>query len=346
MRKVVIHRAGGYDQLRLEEHNEPRPSRGDVRIAVRAIGINYADCIVRMGLYESAKKYVGWPITPGFEVAGVVDALGPDVTEFREGDEVFAVTRFGGYASSLVVPVHQVRGRPAALSMEQAAAFPSVHLTAWYALHALAHVTAGESVLVHSAAGGVGTAALQLARAAGLNAVGVVGGSHKVETVRQLGAEPVDKSRENLWRRAKRLAPEGYDVVLDANGVETLGQSYAHLGKGGRLIIYGFHTMLPRSSKGSRGAVRWAKLAWGWLRTPRFNPLALTGDNRSVMGFNLSYMFEKSALLVEGMDALLAGIEAGDLQGAPVTTYPLDRVADAQRDLESGQTIGKLVLVP
>lgn len=134
--------------------------------------------------------------------------------------------------------------------------------------------------------------------------------------------------------------------MLDANGVETLGQSYAHLGKGGRLIIYGFHTMLPRSSKTSRGAVRWAKLAWGWLRTPRFNPLALTGDNRSVMGFNLSYMFEKSVLLVEGMDALLAGIKAGDLQGAPVTTYPLDRVADAQRDLESGQTIGKLVLVP
>src|SRR5690606_30795686 len=122
---------------------------------VQAAGVNYADCVVRMGLYESAKKYVGWPITPGFEFAGRVDALGEGTPGLAPGDEVFGVTRFGGYASSVVVPRHQVFRRPAVCSPDEAAAFPSVHLTAWYALFELAHPRPGSTLLVHSAAGGV-----------------------------------------------------------------------------------------------------------------------------------------------------------------------------------------------
>src|SRR5262249_320369 len=147
-RKIVVHSAGGHDHLKLETAPVPVPKPGEVRIDVRAIGVNYADAVVRMGLYASAKEYVGWPITPGFEVSGLVGGVGSGVTDLRVGDEVFAVTRFGGYASHVVVERRFVFRRPAAVSFEQAAAIPAVYMTAWYALFELAHPRRGARVLV------------------------------------------------------------------------------------------------------------------------------------------------------------------------------------------------------
>lgn len=343
MRKVVIPRAGGYEQLRVETGEDPRPGPGEVRIRVRAIGVNYADCVIRMGLYASAKEYVGWPITPGFEIAGEVDAIGEGVTRWTIGARVVAVTRFGGYAEAVCVPEHQVFGVAPWMSLEQAAAIPTVYLTAWYALHVLAHPRPGERLLVHSAAGGVGGALVQLGRLAGCRVIGVVGAAHKLAAVQALGAEAViDKSREPLWRAVERAAPGGCDVICDANGPETLGASYDHLAPGGRLIVYGFHTMLPRTG----GRARWPKLALNFLRTPWFSPLRLTNENRGVLGFNLSYMFARADLLAEGMTQVLGHLGEGRLTPPPVQTYPLAQVAEAHRALESGQTIGKLVLVP
>ena len=161
-KKIVVHSAGGHDRLKLETATVPVPRAGEVRIDVRAIGVNYADAIVRMGLYASAKEYVGWPITPGFEVSGTIGALGSGVTDLAIGDEVFAVTRFGGYATHLAVDRKQVFRRPTNITMEQAAALPAVYMTAWYALFELAHPRRGARVLVHSAAGGVGGALVQM----------------------------------------------------------------------------------------------------------------------------------------------------------------------------------------
>ena len=137
-RQVVIHRAGAYDQLKVEPLAVAEPPPGQVRIAVRAAGVNYADVVVRMGLYSSAKKYVGWPITPGFEVAGEVLAVGEGVDGIAVGEHVFAVTRFGGYTSHLMVPAHQVWHLPQGLSFVEAAGLPAVFGTAWFALHFLA----------------------------------------------------------------------------------------------------------------------------------------------------------------------------------------------------------------
>jgi synaptic vesicle membrane protein VAT-1 len=343
MRKIVIPRAGGYEQLHLEEHPDPRPGPGEVLVDVAAIGVNYADCVVRMGLYESARKYVGWPITPGFEVAGTVRETGAGVGDLAPGTQVLGVTRFSGYATRLALPRGQLFPLPPGLDLPGAAGFPAVHLTAYFALHELCHVRPGQSLLVHSASGGVGCALVQLGRLAGCRVIGVVGAPHKVAVARALGAdEVIDKSREDLWARARALQPAGYDVVLDANGVETLRGSYAHLGSPGKLVIYGFHSMLPRQG----GRPRWLKLALDFLRTPRFSPLRLTGDNRSVLCFNLSYLFEQQAILQEAMARLLGWVAEGRLRPPPVTTYPLARVADAHRDLESGRTVGKLVLIP
>lgn len=343
MQAIVIPRAGSYDQLRLETRPSPPVPPGHVRVAVTACGVNYADCIVRMGLYASAKEYVGWPITPGFEVAGTVAELGDGVDDVAEGDEVLAVTRFGGYASEVVVPRHQVFRRPKGWSDEQAAVLPAVGLTAWYALLELAAPPQGAKLLVHSAAGGVGGMLLQLGRHLGCEVVGVVGGPHKVQTAERLGAHRViDKSAEPLWPAAEAFAPEGYHAIFDANGVATLRQSYRHVAPTGRLVVYGFATMLPRA--GQRRS--WLRLAWHYLRTPRFDPLALTNENRSVMGFNLSYLFEHTDRLARGMELLLGWADEGALRPPPVESYALADVASAHRSLESGRTVGKLVLRP
>jgi NADPH:quinone reductase-like Zn-dependent oxidoreductase len=341
MRKVVIHRPGGYEALRLEEHPDPRPGPGEVLVEVTAAGVNYADCVVRMGLYASAKKYVGWPITPGFEFAGRVAGLGDGVTDLAPGTAVFGVTRFGGYASHVVVPRHQLWPVPPHLDPAEAAALPAVMLTAYYALFELVHPRPGNLLLVHSAAGGVGGSLLQLARIAGCRTVAVVGAAHKVAPARDLGAtDVIDRSSEDLWSAARRYAPAGYDAVFDANGVDTLRQSYRHLAAPGKLVVYGFHSMLPRGG----GRPNWLKLAYDYLRTPRFNPLDLTNDNRSVLAFNLSYLFEAESLLTESMTRLCGWLADARLRPPPITRYPLADVASAHRTLESGATVGKLVL--
>jgi NADPH:quinone reductase-like Zn-dependent oxidoreductase len=342
MEKIVIHRPGHYDRLTIERHATPPVGPNRVHIAVEAAGVNYADCVVRMGLYSSAKRYVGWPITPGFEVAGRVERIGPGVEDLTVGDPVMAVTRFGGYATDVVVPRRFVFDRPPGWSAVQAAAFPAAHLTAYYALCELARLQPGAHVLVHSAAGGVGGVLCRLARRLDLQVVGVVGSAHKVAEAERQGAHVViDKSNEDLWARAELHAPAGYDAIFDANGLETLRHSYRHLRPTGRLVIYGFATMLPRGGR----KVRWWRLAWNWLCTPRFDPIDLTDKNRSVMGFNLSYLFDHTPLLHQAMAQLQEWTRDGTLVPSPITTYPLADAAAAHRDLESGATVGKLVLV-
>jgi NADPH:quinone reductase-like Zn-dependent oxidoreductase len=343
MQKVVIHRPGSYERLELEEFDVPEPGPGEVRVDVRAIGVNYADTMVRMGLYESAKEFVGWPITPGFEVAGVVSALGEGVNDLQVGDEVVALTLFDGYSTHVVTKRAYVFGKPDGLTFAQAAAMPTIFTTAWFALFELAHPRPGSKILIHSAAGGVGGSLVQLAKIAGCEIAGVVGGSHKVEAAREFGCDVViDKSTQDLWGEAERFAPEGYDVICDANGVETLGDSYDHLRRAGKLVIYGFHTMMPKEG----GKPNWPKLVWGWLRTPRFNPLDLTADSKSVLAFNLSYLFDRTDFLQAFIADFEGWLADGAIEPPPLTEYPLDDVARAHADIESGTTVGKLVLIP
>ena len=342
MRRVVVHRAGGWDRLRVEETADPVPGEEEVLVRTEAVGVNFADVVVRMGLYESARKYVGWPITPGFEFAGVVISVGAGVKDVVPGSRVFGLTRFGGYATHVVVPRDQVFRPPRGFTSSEAAAFPVVFLTAYYALFELASVKAGMKLLVHSAAGGVGGALLQLARVAGCEAVGVVGAGAKVEVARSFGASAVvDKSAEDLWRAARRYGPDGYDAIFDANGASTLRESYEHLGTPGRLVVYGFHSMLKRG----RGHPSWTKLAVDWARTPRFDPMDMTNRNRSVLAFNLSYLFERKAAFFEVIERLVGWADEGRIGVPALTELRFDDVAEAHRALESGTTTGKLVLL-
>lgn len=342
MKRVRIDRPGGYDRLRIETLADPRPGPGEVLVEAIACGVNYADAIVRMGLYASARHLHGYPITPGFELSGRVRALGAGVEGLEPGQNVLVLTLFNGNASHVCVPADRVFPLPKGLDPLAAAGIPTVFLTAWFMVHQQLVLEPGERWLVHSAAGGVGSALVQLGRRAGCEVVGVVGAPHKRAHVEAMGATAViDKSSEPLWPRARALAPEGYSAIFDANGVATLAQSYAHLAPAGRLLIYGFHSMLPRD-----GRLNWLKLAWNWWRTPRFDPLQMTQSNRSVLACNLSFLSAQAPRLRRGMLWLLQRFDCGELEPLPVEVHALEAVAEAHRRIESGQTLGKLVLRP
>ena len=343
MKKIVIERPGGYGQLKIKDFADPLPEKDEVLIEVSAAGINFADVFVRLGLYKSGKEFVGWPITPGFEFSGKVLKCGPDVSDLQEGTPVFGVNLFGAYCSHLCVPRHQifVISEESKFTPDQWAAFPTVFLTAYHGLFQNIVVKPKMDILVHSAAGGVGGALIQLGKIAGCRMIGVVGSSHKVNAVQGFGADVViDKRSEDLWAKAEEACPDGFDVIYDGNGPETLKQSYQHLAPVGKLVTYGFHSML--SKKG--GFPNYFKLAYEFLRVPRFSPLNLTNDNKSLIAFNLSYLFHRADLLQESVQDLIKWVEEGKIQAPPVQSFAYDKVADAHRTLESGTTIGKLIL--
>lgn len=341
MKKIVIHSPGNYEKLKIEEAPLPDYTENEVLIQVDSIGINYADVLIRWGVYSSAKEYVGWPITPGFEVSGIVLDVGQNVKRFKKGDKVIGVTRFGGYATHLSLHEDFVFNLPKNLTLEEGAAFPAVYLTAYHALFQNIVIRKNSKVLIHSCAGGVGSALLQLSRYRGFETTGIVGSAHKVEYAKSLGADfVVDKSSVDLWKEVERINPDGYDVVLDANGASTLKQSYEHLAPTGKLVCYGFHSMFAKSG----GKLDYVKLVKTFLQTPRFNPLDMTSANKSLITFNLSYLFDKKDTFLEAIYHLTELFERGDLKAPKVTVFPFEKVADAHRALESGTTTGKLIL--
>lgn len=197
---IRIPSAGGYDKLVYMPLSEGEYTEGAnikfnenikdedlVIVKTYACGVNYADVCIRWGLYESAKKFVGWPITPGFEFSGEVESKGENVKEFEIGQKVFGVSLFGAYSQRIRVPKHQIFPLPEKLDQYEAAGFLTVALTAWYAMFELVRPRAGSWILVHSAGGGVGSMLVQLAKISGCHVVGVVGASHKVDLVKQLG---------------------------------------------------------------------------------------------------------------------------------------------------------------
>lgn len=338
-KKIVIHKPGNHDVLKIEEFNLPDLLDSQVEVDVKFSGVNYADVCVRWGIYESAKKFIGWPITPGFEFSGIVSKTHSN-SNFKAGDEVFGVSFFNAYSSKVIVPEHFLYHKPAQLSFEQAACFPAVFLTAYHALFQNFILREKSTVLVHSAAGGVGSALVQLLVHFGHTVIGVVGSASKIAYLKELKCTHIiDKSREDLWAQVKKIAPGGLDVVLDANGVETLKDSFNHLGPTGKLMVYGFHTMLPKS-----GTLNWPKLIWNYLRTPRFSPIDLTSANKSIMAFNLSFLFDRYDILNDAMKELIKLVESEAIVGHSVKVFKYTDIASAHGHIESGKSIGKIAI--
>lgn len=334
MRQLVITRRGPPEVLTIREVPDPAVTAGTVRIRVRAAGLNFSDLLARQGLYPDAPKL---PAVMGYEVAGEVDQIGSGVTGFAAGDKVVALTRFGGQSELVVVPPGSVFRLPERWTLEEGAALPVVYLTAHHMLTRVAAARAGEVVLVHSAAGGVGLAVAELGRILGLRVIGLASaGKHDV--LRSYGVEPVDRTDARWPDAVRRLAPAGVDVVLDPVGGEATRSGYQLLAPLGRIVCFG-------ASGLTSGTVRnLVTVLWRLVRWPRFNPLTLMSDNRGVLGVNLGHLWDKEEILRPQMEGLIGYAREGRLKPRVDRTFPLAEAAAAHHFMHQRRNIGKVVL--
>jgi NADPH:quinone reductase-like Zn-dependent oxidoreductase len=336
MRQAVIPRFGSPDVFEMREGADPLPGEGEVRVRVRAAGINFADVLSRLGLYPDAPKP---PLVVGYEVAGYIDAIGRGVTGFAEGDRVVALTRFGGYSDVVVVPAAVAFHFPADLSDAEAAAIPVVYLTAAIALYRMAALSAGEIVLIHNAGGGVGIAAIQLARLRRAIVIGTAS-AFKHDALRSFGVDHlIDYTNTDVPAAVRTITRgRGVDIILDPIGGSSFTSSYRMLAPLGRLVIFGLSAAAPGERR------NWWKAFLAWRATPRFDPLSLINRNRGVFGLHVGHLWEERPQLTPLMQMLLGELRAGHLRPVVAKTFPLDRVADAHRFIQSRQNIGKVVL--
>ena len=317
----------------------PAPGPGEVHLRVRAAGINFADLFMRTGLYDTVPPR---PYSPGFEVAGEVVTLGEGVDDWAPGDRAVGLIRHGGYAHDIVVPTRNLFHYPDSLSPAEAAAIPVVFLTAWVCLSECARVRAGESVLILGAAGGVGSAAVQLAMRDGLRVIGTAGTPEKRAFVTdELGAEACFDSRGNWEPDVERLlGAHELDVALDATGGEATAACRRLLAPLGRLVFYGMSAALPTSRK------NWPRAALAWFRTPRIHPMDLVQPCIGISGVHLLHLQEREGLLLSGLDEIYRGIESGELRPILDCTYPLTRdgAVEAHRYIHARRNLGKVVL--
>jgi NADPH:quinone reductase-like Zn-dependent oxidoreductase len=339
-RAILIERLGAPESL--VEREVPLRDLGpdDVHLRVLATGVNFADLMMRVGLYGTVPPR---PFSPGFEVVGEVVRTGPDVRDWRPGDRAIALVRYGGYARDLIVPTRNLFRCPAELSPAQAAAVPVVFLTAWIALFEAARVRAGETALVLGAAGGVGTAAVQLCVKAGLRVVGTAGNAAKREfVVRELGAAACFDSRGEWEPDVLRLVGKrGIDVALDSVGGAATASCRRLLAPLGRLVFYGLSEAMPGWRR------NWVSAARAWLKTPRFHPLALIEPNIGVFGVHLLHLKGREEALRPALEEIYRRIVAGELRPVLDRTFPLDRdgAVAAHRYLHERKNLGKVVLV-
>ncbi len=333
MRAWVVRRLGPPDALKLAEVDDPVPGAGEVLVRVRAIGLNFADCMARLGVYPNTPRP---PFVPGMEVAGEVAALGGAVGGFRVGERVLAVPIFGGHAELVAVPATHVAPMPEDMEWDEAAGLAVTGLTADWALTVVGRVRAGERVLVTAAAGGVGTMVLQLARARGARVLAVASTDRKRGLALELGAEAA--VGYDGWAE---VADEwgGLDLVLDSVGGRVFRHAWRLLAGDGRYVLYGF------SAAAGRRRIRWLGAAREWLAMGVIHPMSLVSGTRTLAGFNLSLVPTLAGQLRERHERLLEARRTGHLRVVIGERFRFQQLPDAHAALQGRASIGKLVVL-
>lgn len=341
-----IDRAGSLNRLTRRTETLPPPAPGEARVVVTAIGVNFADVFACLGLYSATPA---GSFIPGLEFAGVVDEVGPrgaerDDDRIRPGDLVVGLTRFGGYATLVNAPRRLLRPVRPGWDPAEAVALPAQGLTAWYGLVKLGAIERGDVVLLHSAAGGVGLNALAILGALGARTIATVGSEAKrqwlvehrgLATDQVVVRDPRSFGRDLDCALAALGAP-GFDVVFDAVSGPYLAPAYERLNAEGRLVVYGAADFMPRGARPD-----YLRLALRYLRRPRLDPLQMISANRSVMGFNLIWLWDRLEQLAAGYDALDRLITSPPLVGR---RCPFADAPAALRHLQGGRSIGKVVI--
>ncbi len=339
MRAIWIPKAGKADVLELRESPDPTPGPGEVRVRAHAAGLNFAEVMARQGLYPDAPKM---PFVPGYEVAGVIDALGEGVTGVALGDRVAALTRFGGHADCVVVPANQVFAMPEGMSFEQGAALPVNYLTAYHMLFQVARIKPGDHVLIHMAAGGVGTAVLQLCNT--LDDITTYGtaSAGKHDYVRSHGCDhAIDYRTKDYVEEIQRLTEgRGVNLILDALGGRDWKKGYSILRASGLLIAFGWANMNTGDKR------RLGRVLKELTGLPLFSPRNFMDDNRGMAGVNLGHLWHEVDMLAGQGRALMQLFADGKIAPHVDKVFSFEEAAEAHRYLEQGKNVGKVVLVP
>ena len=338
MRQIVTTSTGGIDVLKVEDRPDPQPAPGEVVIKVRAAGLNFADILSRQGLYPDSPPK---PCVMGYEISGVVDRLGEGVNSDFAGKSVVALTRFGGQSELIAVNATQMFEKPDSLTFEQAAAIPVNYLTAYALIVVMGSLHLGESILIHNAGGGVGLAALDIAKKIGAQTFGTASPS-KHQFLKERGLDhPIDyRGKDWLPELLKLTNGLGVDLVIDPIGGKHWKKSYAALRHTGRLGMFG---VSAASANGLAGKLNLVKAA---IQTPWFHPLALLNKNRGVFGLNLGHMWHEPEKVAVWMRDLIRGVDEGWLRPYVDRSFSFEEVGQAHTYLEDRKNIGKVVLVP
>ncbi|MDN4163924.1 zinc-binding dehydrogenase [Cytophagales bacterium LB-30] len=327
-------KAGNLRHLQKVEEALPAPHPHEVRIAVKAIGLNFADIFAILGLYSATPK---GSFVPGLEYAGIVIQVGAEVSNLKVGDKVMGVTRFGGYTTHLNIDQRYAVPLPQDWSFAQGAAFPVQALTAYYALFNLGELEAGETVLIHSAAGGVGLLANRMAKKKGAYTIGSIGSEKKIALLKQEGYDDYIVRGKHFGQQLKEtLKDRKLDLVLECIGGNVLMEGWKQLAPQGRLVVYGS----ARYGDG-KDKPNFLRLLWLFLTRPKIDPQATIQENKAVLGFNLIWLYEKAELMHQIFDKIKA------LQ-LPVPyighTFSFEELPQALKLFQSGQTVGKVIV--
>jgi NADPH:quinone reductase-like Zn-dependent oxidoreductase len=332
MRAVVITKHGGPGVLEVQEQPDPALGAGEVRIDVAAAGINFADVMARMGLYQDAPKT---PCVVGYEVAGTILELGDGVDGLTPGQRVVAGTQFGGYASQVVVPAADVIPLPDGLSFEQGAAIPVNYGTAWAGLIGFGSLQPGERVLVHSVGGGVGIAATQIAKRTGAEVYGTASpGKHA--RCEELGVDHAIDYTQSGWERG---LPK-FDVILDAVGGKSFRTGYDLLRPGGRLVAFGASAIVTGQRRNLVTALRTV------IRMPRFNMIKQMGESKAVIGLNMLTLWKDRGTLQPWIGPLQGMLDDGTIKPVVAGDFAFEDAGAAQTMITERRNVGKVVLVP
>lgn len=336
MRQVWITKKGGPEVLQVREAKDPEVGPGEVRVRVRAAGVNFADTMARLGLYDAAPQP---PCVVGYEVSGVIDAVGTGVPAQRVGEKVVALTRFGGYSDVVCVPAERALVFPARLSFAQAAALPVQWLTAWHMLVELGNVRKGHTVLVQAAAGGVGTAVLQICKRIGAKVIGTASpGKHA--RLRELGIDHAIDYRDFDKTVLQITNGRGVEVALDAVAGSSFKRSYRSLAPAGKLIMFGASAVTPGTSLNVFSALGTV------IGMPVFFPIPMMRTNKGVLGVNLGGLWEETALLLGELREVFRGVEEGAFTPLVDLEVPFAEAPRAHARLGERGNVGKVVLVP
>src|SRR6266542_2742254 len=336
MKRVVVDHFGGPEVLRVVEGDVPQPGPGEVRVRVLAAGVSFTDAQLRAGTYLGVPKP---PFTPGYDLVGVVEELGPACSRLREGDRIAALTVWGADAERVCVLEANAVEVPEDLDPAEVVSLVLTYMTAYQLLHRTAKVKSGETVLVHGAAGRVGTAVLELGALEGLRLYGTASARDRA-AVERLGAVAIDYQNEDFVARVRGLPGSGVDVVLDGLGGAMSIRSFRALRPGGRLVVFGYSSALTQGRRSRRAWIKWnaqtaSVFLWGLL-SPR----------RRVHGYRIDKLRNRHPeWFREDFLALLQLLRRGEIHPVVAERLPLTEVRRAQL-LESSAATGKLVLVP